>query len=59
METAIKEIILNEFRSFCEKEFKADFSHEYIYGRGSNYKMNERVKVFADNLSEKIIETLT
>jgi hypothetical protein len=52
----LKQFLLAEFWSFCEKEFKADFEHDYVMGKGSNNGMSDRTDVFVEHLSKELIK---
>ena len=54
----LKQIILSELWSFCEKEFSADFEADYINGYGSKTGMSDRTDEFAGVLAKKIIKKL-
>jgi hypothetical protein len=54
----LKQVILSELWSFCEKEFRADFEEDYISGYGSKSGMSDRTDKFAGALAKKILKKL-
>jgi hypothetical protein len=54
----LKQVILSELWSFCEKEFNADFEADYIHGYGSKTGMSDRTDEFAGALANKITKKL-
>jgi hypothetical protein len=52
----LKQFLLTEFWSFCEKEFRADFENDYIGGYGCKNGMSDRTDVFAEHLSKELIK---
>lgn len=54
--TELKQIILSELWSFCEKEFNADFEEDYINGYGCKTGMSDRTDKFSGDLAKKIFK---
>jgi len=50
----LKQKILNDIFTFCEKEFNADFEQDWINGYGSKRGLSDRTEVFAEYLAKKI-----